>query len=93
MPWRGTVRLTLPSFPPALNKANQDCFLVCRNFMRDPNRALFSVFDGHGREGDLCAQFARDLVRVCLGVSLFGGEDGAGGLETTRHECAHCDAH
>jgi serine/threonine protein phosphatase PrpC len=55
-------------FPPrcvaALNKANQDCFLVCRNFMRDPNRALFSVFDGHGREGDLCAQFARDLVSV-----------------------------
>ena len=47
----------------ALSKANQDCFLVCRNFMRDPNRALFSVFDGHGREGDLCAQFARDLVR------------------------------
>jgi len=46
----------------ALNKANQDCFLVCRNFMRDPTKALFSVFDGHGREGDLCAQFARDLV-------------------------------
>jgi serine/threonine protein phosphatase PrpC len=52
----------------APNKANQDCFLVCRNFMRDPNKALFSVFDGHGREGDACAQFARDLVRRLDGL-------------------------
>lgn len=48
-------------------QANQDCFLVCRNFMRDPDRAVFAVFDGHGREGDFCAQFCRDMLVEKLG--------------------------
>lgn len=61
-------------YPDALHKANQDCFLVCRNFMRDPDRAVFAVFDGHGREGDLCAQFCRDLLVEKLGKHLKGKE-------------------
>jgi hypothetical protein len=42
--------------------------------MRDPDRALFAVFDGHGREGDLCAQFCRDLLVEKLGQHLKGKE-------------------
>ncbi len=40
------------------NKPNQDSFSISTNFNNNLNDALFSVFDGHGRYGDKCAQFA-----------------------------------
>jgi len=40
------------------NKANQDAFCVEENFCDQPTDAFFAVFDGHGRDGDKCAQFA-----------------------------------
>eukprot|EP00624_Nannochloropsis_granulata_P006613 evm.model.NODE_49772_length_13611_cov_14.361252.4 len=42
--------------------------------MRDPDRAVFAVLDGHGREGELCAQFCRDLLVEKLGKHLKGKE-------------------
>jgi serine/threonine protein phosphatase PrpC/CRP-like cAMP-binding protein len=42
------------------NKANQDAFSITTNFGNQKTDALFGVYDGHGRDGDRCAQFARD---------------------------------
>ena len=45
----------------ALNKANQDSYVVCENFM-DNNCHYFGGFDGHGEYGDYCSHFAADQV-------------------------------
>lgn len=42
------------------NKANQDAYAISHNFAEQPTDAFFAVFDGHGRDGDRCAHFARD---------------------------------
>lgn len=47
----------------APNKDNQDAFSVLPNFGNDPNWRFFAVYDGHGKDGHLCARFARDHVR------------------------------
>ena len=44
-------------YPHQLRKPNQDSY-VCQTLNRDGNALLLGVFDGHGAEGDLCAQFA-----------------------------------
>lgn len=46
-------------YPDSPHKANQDAFYVMPNF-GGPDRALFMVFDGHGKYGDLCAIYVRD---------------------------------
>ena len=47
-------------YPDALQKSNQD--EVCANQLLggDAEQLLFAVFDGHGSEGHLCAQFAKN---------------------------------
>lgn len=49
-------------YPDALQKSNQD--EVCANqlFSDDSEQLLFAVFDGHGSEGHLCAQYAKNKV-------------------------------
>ncbi len=50
-------------YPDDPNKANQDAYSILENFGgRGSNDAFFAVYDGHGRDGDLCAQFARDKI-------------------------------
>ena len=49
----------------ALNKANQDSYLICENFLSE-NSHFFGVFDGHGEYGDYCSHFAADQVRFQL---------------------------
>ena len=47
------------------NKPNQDAFSITEDFTDQPTDAFFAVFDGHGRDGNHCANFARDnLSRV-----------------------------
>lgn len=46
------------------NKANQDSYSVELDFCNQPTDAFFAVFDGHGRDGDKCAQFARDQLPI-----------------------------
>ena len=47
------------------NKPNQDAFSITEDFTDQPTDAFFAVYDGHGRDGDKCANFARDnLSRV-----------------------------
>ncbi len=47
-------------YPNDPNKPNQDNFCIKERFAGAQNRALFSVFDGHGSVGHECATFARD---------------------------------
>lgn len=53
-------------YPESLSKPNQDSFACIPKFGGDENQALFSVFDGHGAFGDLCARFVTDTVHIQL---------------------------
>lgn len=47
----------------ALDKDNQDAFIVLPDFGSGSERqAFFGIFDGHGKDGHHCARFARDNV-------------------------------
>ncbi|CAM9550019.1 unnamed protein product, partial [Choristocarpus tenellus] len=47
-------------YPDDRDKANQDAHTIITCFDGDKDKALFTVFDGHGKEGDLCAIFCRE---------------------------------
>jgi serine/threonine protein phosphatase PrpC/CRP-like cAMP-binding protein len=47
-------------YPDDAYKANQDSYSVTHNFSGRKSDAFFGVYDGHGRDGDKCSQFARD---------------------------------
>lgn len=50
-------------YPDDPHKPNQDAYSITERFgSRDANDSFFAVYDGHGRDGDLCAQFARDKM-------------------------------
>ena len=49
-------------YPEAPNKANQDSYCACPNFLDNADRHFFGVFDGHGEDGDHCSIFAKDRV-------------------------------
>ena len=50
-------------YPDDPHKPNQDAYSITERFgNRESNDALFAVYDGHGRDGDLCAQLARDQL-------------------------------
>lgn len=53
-------------YPTALNKPNQDSYLICEKILDDSNCHLFGVFDGHGETGDHCSFFAADRLADCL---------------------------
>jgi len=66
-------------YPESPTKANQDACFCSIHFNDDPDGAFFGVFDGHGAQGDLCAQFARDNVQSRLATHRAGNPawDGA----------------
>ncbi|GMI11747.1 hypothetical protein TrRE_jg13440, partial [Triparma retinervis] len=53
-------------YPDEPNKANQDAFNIVRDYLSDGSW-FFGVFDGHGKEGDLCAQFAKRNLANTMG--------------------------
>ncbi|KAF0696353.1 hypothetical protein As57867_012864, partial [Aphanomyces stellatus] len=55
-------------YPDALHKPNQDAF-VCKPHFHEQD-SFFGVFDGHGTTGELCAQYARDVVPSILQQNL-----------------------
>ncbi|CAM9419992.1 unnamed protein product [Ascophyllum nodosum] len=57
-------------YPDDREKANQDAYHVATTYDGDSNKALFSVYDGHGKEGDLCAVFCKDTLPALLGKEL-----------------------
>lgn len=60
-------------YPEDPNKANQDAHVELENFASSEglkDMTLFGVFDGHGKTGDTCAHFARDLLPTTLAREL-----------------------
>lgn len=49
-------------YPDDAHKPNQDSFSVTQNFAGQDTDGFFGVYDGHGRDGDKCAQYARDTL-------------------------------
>lgn len=50
-------------YPDDPHKPNQDAYSITDRFGDARSQdAFFAVYDGHGRDGDLCAQFARDKM-------------------------------
>lgn len=47
-------------YPDEEGKPNQDSFSINTEFAKQGSDALFAVYDGHGRDGDKCAQFSSD---------------------------------
>ena len=55
-------------YPDALQKSNQDEVCAHQLLADDMEQLLFAVFDGHGSEGHLCAQYAKNkvfLANIC----------------------------
>lgn len=58
-------------YPDDPHKANQDAYSVTERFGAiGSNDSFFAVYDGHGRDGDLCAQFARDKLPGFLAKNI-----------------------
>ena len=60
-------------YPEEPDKANQDAHVEVENFCADQgieDMHLFGVFDGHGKTGTECAQWARDQVPLELAKCL-----------------------
>ncbi|KAL9187828.1 hypothetical protein ACHAXT_006206 [Thalassiosira profunda] len=57
-------------YPDDTNKPNQDSYVVTHDFAGRPADAFFGVFDGHGRDGDKCAQFVRDGLPALLARAM-----------------------
>jgi len=49
-------------YPDDAHKPNQDSFSITHNFAGQETDGFFGVYDGHGRDGDKCAQYARDTL-------------------------------
>jgi serine/threonine protein phosphatase PrpC/CRP-like cAMP-binding protein len=49
-------------YPDDAHKPNQDSYSVNHDFVGEGTDAFFGVYDGHGRDGDGCSQFARDQL-------------------------------
>eukprot|EP00555_Chaetoceros_dichaeta_P013383 CAMPEP_0198253578 /NCGR_PEP_ID=MMETSP1447-20131203/3981_1 /TAXON_ID=420782 /ORGANISM="Chaetoceros dichaeta, Strain CCMP1751" /LENGTH=698 /DNA_ID=CAMNT_0043939309 /DNA_START=19 /DNA_END=2115 /DNA_ORIENTATION=+ len=47
-------------YPDESDKPNQDSYSITNDIANEASDAMFAVYDGHGRHGDLCAQYARD---------------------------------
>ena len=47
-------------YPGALDKANQDSFVAIADVGGQKDAHWFGVYDGHGKTGDKCSQFARE---------------------------------
>lgn len=47
----------------ALNKDNQDAYIICPQLGTSKDQAYFAIYDGHGKDGHHCARYARDHVR------------------------------
>lgn len=66
------------------NKANQDSYSVTHDFAGQTADAFFGVYDGHGRDGDKCAQFVRDTLPTLLAEGMTKARENNDGAELTK---------
>ena len=83
-------------YPDEPNKANQDQFLIVNDFCQIPGDTLFSVFDGHGKEGDICSLFAKAHLPVQMAKDIQaskGGQKEGCDLTSQRYQAACLKSH
>mmetsp|Transcript_29631 Transcript_29631/g.70407 ORF Transcript_29631/g.70407 Transcript_29631/m.70407 type:complete len:203 (+) Transcript_29631:210-818(+) len=71
-------------YPDDQNKANQDSYSVTHDFAGQTADAFFGVYDGHGRDGDKCAQFVRDTLPTLLAEGMTKARENNDGAELTK---------
>jgi len=71
-------------YPHDGNKANQDSFLICENFMGDTQTHIFGIFDGHGETGDLCSYFTAENLPSALEAEVNSSSVGSIGVFETQ---------
>jgi len=89
-------------YPDDAHKPNQDSYSITHDFAGSETDAFFAVYDGHGRDGDKCAQYARDHLPETVAkyvskakareekMRRASGDDGAGVLELTKDQTQAC---
>ncbi len=66
-----------PAIITAIDKENQDAYVIKPSLHTSSiitgssshdgvEQAFFAIFDGHGKDGHSCAQYAKDYVSFCL---------------------------
>ena len=68
-------------YPNAPYKENQDAYACLPRFGEQGNMSFFGIFDGHGKDGHLCARFASKVLPMLLSDSISKFEN-----------VAHCSA-
>lgn len=81
-------------YPRTPSKANQDAFVICPTDFGG-GRALFGVFDGHGKDGDYVSGFLRDNLprelKKQLNLSPPNLEEAMENAMVQTDERCHCD--
>ena len=82
-------------YPEEPFKANQDAYCVHTNLVPGKDDALFAVFDGHGKDGDGCAIFAKNNLPQCIvqritSVAQLNQQNGLNGGDLTRDQVQQC---
>eukprot|EP00804_Cyclotella_cryptica_P029789 CCRYP_020665-RA/>CCRYP_020665-RA protein AED:0.04 eAED:0.04 QI:444/1/1/1/1/1/4/57/699 len=79
---------------PEIHKPNQDSYTITPSFASRSTDIFFGVFDGHGRDGDKCAKFARDTLPPLLAESILHSRFGGGDeLSKEAMQDAICKSH
>jgi serine/threonine protein phosphatase PrpC/CRP-like cAMP-binding protein len=82
-------------YPEEPFKANQDAYCVHTNLVPGKDDALFAVFDGHGKDGDGCAIFAKNhlpksIVQRITSVAQLNQQNGMNGGDLSRDQVQQC---
>jgi serine/threonine protein phosphatase PrpC/CRP-like cAMP-binding protein len=80
-------------YPEEPFKANQDAYCVHTNLVAGRDDAFFAVFDGHGKDGDGCAIFAKNqlpnhLVQRITSVAQLNQQNGV--IDLSRDQVQQC---
>ena len=80
-------------YPEEPFKANQDAYCIHTNVIPGKDDALFAVFDGHGKDGDGCAIFAKThlpnhIVQRVTSVAQFNQQNGI--IDLSKDQVQQC---
>ncbi|KAK9828313.1 hypothetical protein WJX74_008438 [Apatococcus lobatus] len=73
-------------YPEARQKSNQDAVFAKHHFADGPENCFFAVFDGHGSNGTLCAQFSKEKVAGHLQDSIAAHDQASSAMTTAMLE-------
>jgi len=71
-------------YPHALNKANQDSYVICEGLLGNSNAHLFGIFDGHGEYGDFCSHYCASEMPPRLMHELQTNYNGLASFSNTK---------